>query len=399
MREDDEKCRNEHPRHVAPRLQGGVHKVNDPASARWEGVLVRFPAPSRDVKKSYKLGVIGGDGIGPEVTEVALHVLDACERRFRFRTERTSFPWSGAHFLKTGERLTPDKLAPIRAQDAVLLGAIGHPDVPRGMIERDVVIGLRRGLDLYVNLRPVILYDDRLSPLRTKGSAEIHMTVIRENTEDVYAATGERTAIGTPAETATVPMRFTRPGVERILRYAFELASRSERKHLTLVDKANAITVQEIWREVFEELGSQYPSVQRDAMYVDAAAMWMVLKPEQFDVIVTTNLFGDILSDLGAALAGGLGTAASGNIHPGRVSVFEPIHGSAPKYAGKGVASPIAAIGALAMLLEHLGEVDAAHAIDSAIRNGLRTGRIKGVEAGLQRTEQVGDVIEQTIGG
>ena len=194
-------------------------------------------------------------------------------------------------------------------------------------------------------------------------------------------------------------MRFTRPGVERIVRYAFELASRSERKHLTLVDKANAITVQEIWREVFEELGSQYPSVQRDAMYVDAAAMWMVLKPEQFDVIVTTNLFGDILSDLGAALAGGLGTAASGNIHPGRVSVFEPIHGSAPKYAGKGVASPIAAIGALAMLLEHLGEVDAAHAIDSAIRNGLRTGRIKGVEAGLQRTEQVGDVIEQTIGG
>src|SRR5205814_10522233 len=161
--------------------------------------------------KTYRLGVIGGDGIGPEVTAAALGVLDACEGRFGFRTERTSFPWSGAHYLATGERLTLEKMAPIRAQDAVLMGAIGHPDAPRGMIERDVIIGLRRGLDLYVNLRPVILYDDRLSPLRTKGSQEIHMTVVRENTEDVYAATGERTAIGTPAETATVPMRFTRP--------------------------------------------------------------------------------------------------------------------------------------------------------------------------------------------
>src|SRR5438477_7693485 len=193
--------------------------------------------------KTYRLGVIGGDGIGPEVTAAALGVLDACEGRFGFRTERTSFPWSGAHYLATGERLTLEKMAPIRAMDAVLLGAIGHPDAPRGMIERDVVIGLRRGLDLYVNLRPVVLYDDRLSPLRGKGAREIHMTVIRENTEDVYAAEGTRSAVGTSGETASVEMRFTRPGVERILRYAFELAQRGA-KHVTLVDKANAIPVQ-----------------------------------------------------------------------------------------------------------------------------------------------------------
>ena len=347
--------------------------------------------------KTYRLGVIAGDGIGPEVTDAALRVLDACEKRFGFRTERTSFPWSGAHYLKTGERLTPDKMASIGGQDAVLLGAIGHPDAPRGMIERDVIIGLRRGLDLYVNLRPIVLYDDRLSPLKGKGAREIHMTIIRENTEDVYAAEGERRDVGTPRETAIVPMRFTRPGVERILRYGFELARKSERKHLTLVDKANAIPVQEIWRDVFEELGTEFAEVQRDAMYVDAAAMWMVLKPEQFDVVVTTNLFGDILSDLGAALAGGLGTASSGNIRPGGIGVFEPIHGSAPKYAGKGVASPVAAIGALALLLEHLAETDASRTVDTAIRDGLRTSRIKGVEAGVQRTSEVGDLIANAV--
>jgi len=359
---------------------------------------VNAAMPASRAVRTYRLGVIGGDGIGPEVTAAALGVLDACEERFAFRTARTSFPWSGAHYLRTGERLTPDKLAPIREQDAVLLGAIGHPDAPRGLIERDVIIGLRRGLDLYVNLRPIVLYDDRLSPLKGKGAREIHMTIIRENTEDVYAADGERSEVGTPRETAIVPMRFTRPGVERILRYAFELARKSERKHLTLVDKANAIPVQEIWRDVFEELGKQFADVQRDAMYVDAAAMWMVLKPEQFDVVVTTNLFGDILSDLGAALAGGLGTASSGNIRPGGVGMFEPIHGSAPKYAGKGVASPVAAIGALAMLLEHLGERDAAAAVDRAIREGFKSGRIKGVEAGIQPTNEVAQILAEAVG-
>src|SRR5256885_8498970 len=345
----------------------------------------------------YRIGVIGGDGIGPEVTAAALSVLDSCEKKFGFGTERTSFPWSGAHYLATGERLTLDKMAPIRAQDAVLMGAIGHPDAPRGMIERDVIIGLRKGLDLYVNLRPVILYDDRLSPIKGKGASEIHMTVIRENTEDAYTQEGQRTGVGTPQEVASVLMRFTRPGVERIIRYAFELAMKNGQKHVTLVDKANAIPIQEIWRDVFDEIGKKFPNVRRDAMYVDAAAMWMVLKPEQFDVVVTTNLFGDIISDLGAALAGGLGTASSGNINPGKVSVFEPIHGSAPKYAGKGVASPIAAIGALALLLDHLGEHDAAKAVDAAIRKGLQSGRIKGVDAGSQPTSEVAEIVAASI--
>jgi len=221
--------------------------------------------------------------------------------------------------------------------------------------------------------------------------------VIRENTEDAYTQEGQRTDVGTPKEVAVVPMRFTRPGVERIVRYAFELARKNGQKHVTLVDKANAIPIQEIWRDVFEIVGKEFSEVRRDAMYVDAAAMWMVLKPEQFDVVVTTNLFGDILSDLGAALAGGLGTASSGNISPGKVSVFEPIHGSAPKYAGKGVASPIAAIGALALLLDHLGEHDAAKAVDAAIREGLRSGRIKGVEAGSQPTKDVAEIVAASI--
>ena len=345
----------------------------------------------------YRIGVIGGDGIGPEVTAAALGVLDACEKKFGFRTERTSFPWSGAHYLATGERLTLEKMAPIRAMDAVLMGAIGHPDAPRGMIERDVIIGLRKGLDLFVNLRPVVLYDDRLSPIKGKGAQEIHMTIIRENTEDAYTQEGQRTGVGTPQEVASVAMRFTRPGVERIIRYAFELAMTNGQKHVTLVDKANAIPIQEIWRDVFEEVGKSFPDVRRDAMYVDAAAMWMVLKPEQFDVVVTTNLFGDIISDLGAALAGGLGTASSGNINPGKVSVFEPIHGSAPKYAGKGVASPIAAIGALGLLLAHIGQADAAGSIERAIRDGLQSGEIKGVEAGSQRTDEVGELIARAV--
>ena len=349
--------------------------------------------------KTYRLGVIAGDGIGPEVTAAALRVLEALEKRFGFRTERTSFPWSGAHYLRTGERLTPDKMAPIREQDAVLLGAIGHPDAPRGLIERDVIIGLRRGLDLYVNLRPIVLYDDRLSPLKGKGAREIHMTIIRENTEDVYAADGERSEVGTPQETAIVPMRFTRPGIERILRYAFELARKSDRKHVTLVDKANAIPVQELWRRIFDEIGEEYRDVKRDAMYVDAACMWLVLKPEQFDTIVTTNLFGDILTDLGAAICGGLGVAASGNIHPGQVSMFEPVHGSAPKYAGKGVASPIGSIGAVALMLEYLGQSDASRAIEDAVRGGLQSGRIKGVEAGSQKTEEVANIVAMAVAG
>ncbi len=330
---------------------------------------------------SYRLGIIPGDGIGPEVTAAGLVVLDAAERAFGFRTERTTFPWSGEHWLRTHEPFGEPQLALLRGLDAILLGALGHPNVPRGLLERDIIInGLRRGLDLYANVRPVTLYDLRLCPLRDKRATDVDLVIVRENIEDVYGAEGTTTAAGTPGEAVSVEMRFTRAETERIVRFAFEL-SRRRRQHLTLVDKSNAIPIQQLWRDVLEEVGGGYPDVERDAMYVDAASMWLVLHPERFDVIVTTNLFGDILSDLGAALAGGLGSAASGNVHPGRVSVFEPIHGSAPKYAGQGVASPVGAIGAVAMMLDHIGESGAAAAVDRAIRAAFASGAIAGLEA------------------
>ncbi len=345
---------------------------------------------------TYRLAVIGGDGIGPEVTRAALRVLDAAERRFGFSTVREELRWSSARYVESASRITPEDIDGLRAFDAILFGAIGDPRAPRGVVERDVILGMRRQLDLYVNLRPVVAYDDRLVPLKGKHAADIDLVVVRENTEDVYGQTGWVTGRGKD-EVAEVPMRFTRPGIERVVRYAFELARTRPSRHLTLVDKANAIPVQELWRRIFDEIGEEFGDVTRDAMYVDAACMWLVLRPEQFDTIVTTNLFGDIITDLGAAICGGLGVAASGNINPGHVSMFEPVHGSAPKYAGKGVASPVGSIGAVALMLEYLGQSDASRAIEDAIRDGLRSGRIKGVEAGSQRTDEVANIIAMAV--
>ena len=347
---------------------------------------------------SYRIAVIGGDGIGPEVTDAALTVLGAVEERFGFRTERTPVTWSAEGYLR-GLRVTPEMIEPLRAYDAILLGAIGHPEAPRGIPEMEIIFGLRRRLDLYVNLRPIVLYDDRLCPLKGKTTADIDFVVVRENTEDAYGRPVNTENEGTPDEAVWSEVRFSRRGTERIIRYAFELARTRPRKRLTLVDKANALLLQQLYRTVFEEVGREFPDVERDAIYVDAASMWMVLRPERFDVIVTTNLFGDIITDLGAALCGGLGSGASGNIHPGRVSVFEPIHGSAPKYAGKGVASPVGAIGAVALMLEHLGEREAARAVDAGLRDAFRGGRIKGVDAGVQRTREVADVVASALAG
>ena len=347
--------------------------------------------------KTYRIAVVPGDGIGPEVTEAALHVLDATERAFGFNTERERFPWSGAHYLATRQLMTDADLGRLRTFDAILFGALGHPDVPRGLLERNVILGLRFGLDLYVNLRPVRLYAERLTPLRGKRPEDIDMLVIRENTEDVYAQAGGVVHEGTPHEVSIGEMVFTRSGCERVIRYGFERA-RERRRRLTLVDKSNAVRAQEIWRRVFDDVAASYPEVERDAMYVDAASMWFVTHPERFDVIVTTNMFGDILTDLGAALAGGLGVAASGNIHPGRVSMFEPIHGSAPKYAGKGVASPVGAIGALAMLLRHIGEKTAGDAVEDALARLLADGTIPGVEAGASGTMEVAHRVADAVG-
>jgi len=344
-----------------------------------------------------KLGILGGDGIGPEVIEAALLVLDACEARFGFKTARTSFDWSGTQFLRDGRRFDASALEPIRQLDAVLLGAIGHPQAPRGMLEADIIFGFRRGLDLYVNLRPLVLYDARLCPLKGKTEQDIRIFVIRENTEDVYGREGRVEGKGTPDERVSVDMVFTRRGIERVIRYAFERSRELDRKKVTLVDKANAIPIQALWREVFDAVGAEFPDVERDAMYVDAACMWLVQKPEQFSVIVTTNLFGDILTDLGAAICGGLGTGASGNIHPGRVSMFEPIHGSAPKYAGQWAASPVGAIGALALLLDTVGLPDARTAINAALFTAFRTDRIDGVEARAGRTLEDAKVVAELV--
>lgn len=344
----------------------------------------------------YRIAVIGGDGIGPEVTDSALSVLDAAEQRFGFATERTVLPWSAEAYIK-GQRVTAEMIEPLRAYDAILLGAIGHPDAPRGLPEHDIIFGLRRGLDLYVNLRPIVLYDDRLTPLRDRTTKDIDFVVVRENTEDVYGRPVIRSADGTADETVKSEMIFTRRGTERIVRYAFELARRRPRKQLTLVDKSNALRLQEIYRGVLTDVAPEFPDVETDAMYVDAASMWMVLHPERFDVIVTTNLFGDIISDLGAAVVGGLGSGASGNIHPGKVSVFEPIHGSAPKYTGQGVASPVGAIGAVALMLDHVGEAGAARAVDAALREGFRSGRIRGLEAGTGRTMEVTEAVVAAV--
>jgi 3-isopropylmalate dehydrogenase len=353
-----------------------------------------YVQPNR--QRSYRIAVIGGDGIGPEVTSAALTVLDAAETRFGFRTERATLDWSAQGYV-TGRRVTAEMIDPLRSYDAILLGAIGHPDAPRGVPEAEIIFGLRRGLDLYVNLRPVVLYDERLCPLKGRSVADVDLIVVRENTEDVYGRPVNREKEGTPDEAVWSEMRFTRRGTERIVRYAFELARTRPRKRLTLVDKANALRLQDLYRQVFEEIGREYPDVERDAMYVDACSMWLVLHPERFDVIVTTNLFGDIITDLGAAVCGGLGSGASGNIHPGRVSVFEPIHGSAPKYAGQGVASPIGAIGAVGLMLDHVGEREAAKAVDEAIRDGFRSGRVKGVDAGSGRTMEVAEGIARSL--
>ena len=347
--------------------------------------------------RTHSIAVIGGDGIGPEVTRAALRVLDAAERRFAFSTSRTEYPWSSARYVESGERVGSSDIEGLRKHEAILFGAIGDPRAPRGVVERAVILGMRKQLDLFVNLRPVIAYDERLVPLKGKRAADVDMIVVRENTEDVYTQTGAITGTGAD-QVAEVPMRFTRPGIERVVRYAFELARTRPRKRLTLVDKSNAIPVQQLWRDIFDEIGRDFADVTKDAMYVDAASMWFVQKPDQFDVVVTTNLFGDILTDLGAALAGGLGIAASGNIHPGRTSMFEPIHGSAPKYAGQNVASPLGSIGALAMLLRHIGEPDAGDAVERAIADGLRGGRIKGVEAGAQKTDEVAEIVAHAIG-
>ena len=351
---------------------------------------------------SHKIGVLGGDGIGPEVTAEALKALEAVSELEDFTYELVDYPHSGEHYLKTKELVTDDLIDEWRTLDAVLLGAIGHPDVEPGLVERSVILGLRFGLDLYVNLRPIKLYAESLCPLKGKKPGDIDFVVVRENTEGMYSQIGGHLKKNTPDEVAVVNGVYTWKGCERASRYAFELAAQGKAAgrpgRVTLVDKHNAIRPQDVWERAYNSVAEDFPGIERDHAYVDACCMWMIKNPEWFDVIVTTNLFGDIITDLGAMLQGGMGIAASGNIHPGRTSMFEPIHGSAPKYAGKNVACPLGAIASVAMMLDFLGEISAAKRVDAAMDALLKSGKVKSADAqsGVA-TDAMGDMVVDLI--
>ena len=357
---------------------------------------------------SYDIGVLPGDGIGPEVTREALKVLQAVSKLESFHYNLIDYPYSGEYYLKTKELVPERVIDEWRTLDAVLLGAIGHPDVEPGLVERSVILGLRFGLDLYINLRPVKLYAEHLCPLKGKMPSDIDFIVIRENTEGEYSQIGGHLKKGTPDEVALVNGVYTWKGCERAVRYAFELArsraaaglSQGGRPKVTLVDKANAMRPHDIWTRAHAQVGAEFPGIERDHAYVDACCMWMIKNPEWFDVIVTTNLFGDIITDLGAMLQGGMGIAASGNIHPGRTSMFEPIHGSAPKHAGRNVACPLGAINAVGMMLDYLGEPGAAKRIDAAVGDLLRSGEVRSADAnsGIS-TSDMGDRVLRRIQG
>jgi len=357
--------------------------------------------------KSYNIGIISGDGIGPEVLREGLKVLDTVAAAEGFTYKRVEYPYSGEYYLKTKELVPPAVIDEWRTLDAVLLGAIGHPDVEPGLVERSVILGLRFGLDLYINLRPIKLYAEHLCPIKGKGPADLDFVVVRENTEGEYSQIGGHLKKGTPDEVALVNGVYTWKGCERASRYAFELARKrgveraaTRAPQVTLVDKANAIRPHDIWTRAFAHVARDFPEVQTDHAYVDACCMWMIKNPEWFDVIVTTNLFGDIITDLGAMLQGGMGIAASGNIHPGKTSMFEPIHGSAPKHAGKNIACPLGAVGAVGMMLDYLGETAGAARIERAVTELLTSGAVPSADArsGISTTA-MGDMVLERLKG
>lgn len=346
--------------------------------------------------KTYKIAVIPGDGTGPEVVHEGLKVLDTASRAGGFKIEKQVYDLGGERYLATGEVLPDSVLKELRAYDAIFLGAVGHPDVKPGILEKGLLLRIRFELEQYINLRPVKLFPGVDCPLKSKKPEDIDFVVVRENNEGLYVGEGEFQNKGTQDEVAIQISRNTRRGVERCLRYAFEYTrARNRRKKLTLCGKTNVLTYAfDLWERVFHELGQSYPDVQRDYAHVDATCMWMIKNPDWFDVIVTDNMFGDIITDLGAMIQGGMGIAAGGNIHPGGVSMFEPIGGSAPKYTGKGVINPMAAICAVQMLLEFLGEKEAADRIEAAVM-WVTANKLKSLAAGKMgfSTSEVGDLV------
>ncbi|MEW6219519.1 MAG: 3-isopropylmalate dehydrogenase [Thermodesulfobacteriota bacterium] len=350
--------------------------------------------------KTYNIAVIGGDGTGPEVVAEGVKVLRTAAAKFGFDLSLTDYDYGGDRYLRTGEVLPADAVERLSGHQAIFLGAIGHPDVKPGILEKGILLHLRFALDQYINLRPVILYPGVDTPLKNKGPADIDFVVVRENTEGLYAGAGGVLRKGTPDEVAVQESINTRKGAERCIRFAFEYARRrNKRKKVTLCGKTNVLTFAfDLWERAFYEVAKEYPDIQTDYAHVDATCMWMVKNPEWFDVIVTDNMFGDIITDLGAMIQGGMGIAAGGNINPQGVSMFEPIGGSAPKYTGKNVINPLAAIGAAQMMLDFLGETAAAAAVESAIKKVVAED-LKSLAAGRMGygTREVGDLVAQAV--
>lgn len=344
-----------------------------------------------------RIAVIPGDGIGKEVVREGVKILNYFNSKYDLKITFKDFDLGAARYLKTGELIPDNILHELETFDAIFLGAVGDPAVPPGILEKGILLKLRFYFDQYINLRPVRLYHDRFSPLKNKGVEEINFTVIRENTEGIYAGIGGFLKKGTPDEIATQEMVSTRKGVDRIIKYAFEYA-RERGGKLTLCDKSNVLTyAHDLWQRAFKEMAARYKDVETDHFLIDAITMKMVRNPEVFDVIVTCNIFGDIITDLGAELQGGMGLAVSGNINPETVSMFEPVHGSAPDIAGKNIANPLAAILSAGMILDYLGKAELAKKVELAVKEALATNQITPDMGGDLSTTDVGDYIVETL--
>ena len=356
--------------------------------------------PLRDGGLAARIAVIPGDGIGQEVTPEAVKVLRAVTAPAKRHIEFVEFDWGADKYLREGVTLPPGAVEMLRDEfDAILFGALGDPRVPTNQHAADILLGLRFKLDLYVNARPVELLHDRLTPLRDRTQRDIHLIVFRENTEGLYVGVGGFFKKGTPDEIALQEDVNSRKGVERIIRYAFDYARQNKLKRVCMSDKSNALTfAHDLWQRVFKEVRPQYPEIASRHLYIDTLAMEIVRDPSQFDVIVTCNLFGDILSDLGAQLAGGLGLAPSGNIHPGKTSLFEPVHGSAPNIAGKGIANPLGSILTAAMMLDFLGWTAEASVTRDAVKAALFKNYLTSDLGGDKKTAEVGDWLAHFVG-
>jgi 3-isopropylmalate dehydrogenase len=354
--------------------------------------------PPRD-RRPQRIAVLPGDGIGKDVTTEAVKVLEAAAATWDLPLELIHLPYSADHYLATGETLPPGAMDDFRDNyAAILIGAFGDPRVPDMKHAADILLGIRFKLDLYINFRPVKLYDPRLCPLKGKGEREVDFVVFRENTEGAYVGVGGNFKRGTKDEVAVQEEIHTRKGVERILRAAFEWAVANGKREVCMADKSNVMRyAHDLWQRCYAEIAAEYPQVDARHLFVDALAMQMVKRPESFEVIVTNNMFGDIVTDLGAALQGGLGVAASANVHPGRTSMYEPVHGSAPKYAGTGQANPVGAVLSTALMLEDLGHAEAAVAVEAAVRTALREGSCTADLGGSMTTREVGDLLARSV--